>query len=205
MPTLNHQPVTTNSAPQVSSCAGPNTSSAGRPLVSVGRPLPSAGRPYQPIVNPIADDAVSAEAPPPAQPAAASTGNQEIIQGQHTTHPMTTRSRNNIFKTKAPSDDFVRYPLPKALLASIQSAAIEPTCFIKELGELGYFLGVEVLRTDAAQLPMQIKNLNKIIQPSNQDISNKIMLYPAITGVKSGRRSDHMQLSQEKNQDQESY
>ncbi|KAB5527332.1 hypothetical protein DKX38_021179 [Salix brachista] len=171
MPTLNHQPVTTNSAPQVSSCAGPNTSSAGRPLVSAGRPLvpagrplSSAGRPYQPIVNPIADDAVSAEAPPPAQPAAASTGNQEIIQGQHTTHPMTTRSRNNIFKTKAPSDDFV---------------------------------------SSATHANQESEQDNSAIKP--RDISNKIMLYPAITGDKSGRRSDHMQLSQEKNQDQESY
>uniref|UniRef100_A0A6N2KN83 Uncharacterized protein n=1 Tax=Salix viminalis TaxID=40686 RepID=A0A6N2KN83_SALVM len=42
MPTLNHQPVTTNSAPQVSSCAGPNTSSEGRLLVSAGQPLSSA-------------------------------------------------------------------------------------------------------------------------------------------------------------------
>ncbi|KAF9674091.1 hypothetical protein SADUNF_Sadunf10G0091700 [Salix dunnii] len=37
-----------------------------------------------------------------------------------------------------------------------------------------------------------------------RDISNKIMLYPAIPRDKSGRRLDHMQLSQEKNQDQES-
>ncbi|KAB5511847.1 hypothetical protein DKX38_028875 [Salix brachista] len=164
MPTLNHQPVTTNSAPQVSSCAGPNTSSTGRPLVSAGRPLSSAGRPYQPIVNPIADDAVSAEAPPSAQPAAASTGNQEIIQGQHSTHPMTTRSRNNIFKTKAPSDDFV---------------------------------------SSATHANQESEQDNSAIKP--RDISNKIMLYPAITGDKSGRRSYHMQLSQEKNQDQESY
>ncbi|KAF9674090.1 hypothetical protein SADUNF_Sadunf10G0091600 [Salix dunnii] len=37
-----------------------------------------------------------------------------------------------------------------------------------------------------------------------RDISNKIMLYPTIPRDKSGRRLDHMQLSQEKNQDQES-
>ena len=42
---------------------------------------------------------------------------------------MTTRSRNNIFKPKPNSDDFVRYPLPKALLASLQTSEIEPSCY----------------------------------------------------------------------------
>ncbi|KAB5519448.1 hypothetical protein DKX38_023767 [Salix brachista] len=134
MPTLNHQPVITNSAPQVSSCAGPNTSSA-------------VDHAYQPIVNSIADDVVSAETPPSTQPNAPSTGNQEITQGQPNTHPMTTRSRNNIFKTKAPSDDFV---------------------------------------SQATHANQESEQDNSAIKP--RDISNKIMLYPAITGDKSGRR-----------------
>ena len=42
---------------------------------------------------------------------------------------MTTRSRNNIFKPKHQSDDFVWYPLPRALLTSLSSTDIEPTCY----------------------------------------------------------------------------
>ena len=42
---------------------------------------------------------------------------------------MITRSRNNIFKPRANSDAFVRYPLPKALLTSLHSSDVEPTCY----------------------------------------------------------------------------
>uniref|UniRef100_A0A2N9FDU4 Reverse transcriptase Ty1/copia-type domain-containing protein n=1 Tax=Fagus sylvatica TaxID=28930 RepID=A0A2N9FDU4_FAGSY len=47
------------------------------------------------------------------------------------THPMTTRSQNQISKPKIPTDGTVRYPVPKALLAVTESSAIdaEPTCF----------------------------------------------------------------------------
>jgi hypothetical protein len=48
------------------------------------------------------------------------------------THPMLTRSKNNINKPKLPTDGTVRYPLPKALLAITNpiSSLPEPTCFI---------------------------------------------------------------------------
>jgi histone deacetylase 1/2 len=49
------------------------------------------------------------------------------MQGNTNTHVMTTRLRNNIFKPKANFDAFIRYPLPKALLASLHSSNVEPT------------------------------------------------------------------------------
>ena len=55
--------------------------------------------------------------------------NPPAQQNTGRTHGMTTRSRNNIFKPKHQSDDFVRYPLPKALLTSVASTDIEPTCY----------------------------------------------------------------------------
>ena len=47
------------------------------------------------------------------------------------THPMTTRSQNQINKPKIPTNGTVRYPVPKALLAVSKSSSIdaEPTCF----------------------------------------------------------------------------
>jgi hypothetical protein len=47
------------------------------------------------------------------------------------THPMTTRSQNQIRKPKIPTDGTVRYPVPKALLAVAESSTVdaEPTCF----------------------------------------------------------------------------
>jgi hypothetical protein len=33
-------------------------------------------------------------------------------------HPMTTRSKNNMHKPKLPSDSHIKYPIPKALLAT---------------------------------------------------------------------------------------
>jgi hypothetical protein len=47
------------------------------------------------------------------------------------THPMTTRSKNQIHKPHIPTDGTVRYPVPKALLAVAESSSIdaEPTYF----------------------------------------------------------------------------
>ncbi|KAF9678036.1 hypothetical protein SADUNF_Sadunf08G0170100 [Salix dunnii] len=69
---------------------------------------------------------------------------------------------------------------------------------VKEFGALSYFWGVEVLRTnDAQESDQEYSAINA------RDIRNEIMPYPAITREKSGRRSEYMQLSQEKNQDQD--
>uniref|UniRef100_A0A2N9GZ53 Reverse transcriptase Ty1/copia-type domain-containing protein n=1 Tax=Fagus sylvatica TaxID=28930 RepID=A0A2N9GZ53_FAGSY len=59
---------------------------------------------------------------PPLNPAAPSLPS---------THPMTTRSQNQIRKPKIPTDGTVRYPVPKALLAAAESSTVdaEPTCF----------------------------------------------------------------------------
>uniref|UniRef100_A0A2N9FI51 Reverse transcriptase Ty1/copia-type domain-containing protein n=1 Tax=Fagus sylvatica TaxID=28930 RepID=A0A2N9FI51_FAGSY len=47
------------------------------------------------------------------------------------THPMTTRSRNQIIKPKVHTDGTVRYPVSKALLAVAEGSPVdtEPTCF----------------------------------------------------------------------------
>jgi len=60
----------------------------------------------------------------PLQP----TLNPTVMQGNTSIYAMITISRNNIFKPKANSDAFVRYPLPKALLTSLLSSDVEPTC-----------------------------------------------------------------------------
>ena len=44
-------------------------------------------------------------------------------------HPMTTRSKNNIHKPKIPPNSHTRYPLPKALMATVKQIEMEPTCF----------------------------------------------------------------------------
>ena len=44
-------------------------------------------------------------------------------------HPMTTRSKNNIHKPRLPPDFHVKYPIPKALLTTIQTLETEPTCY----------------------------------------------------------------------------
>jgi histone deacetylase 1/2 len=44
-------------------------------------------------------------------------------------HPMTTRSKNNMHKPKLPSDSHIKYPIPKALLATFQTPETEPTCY----------------------------------------------------------------------------
>uniref|UniRef100_A0A2N9H9G4 Reverse transcriptase Ty1/copia-type domain-containing protein n=1 Tax=Fagus sylvatica TaxID=28930 RepID=A0A2N9H9G4_FAGSY len=50
---------------------------------------------------------------------------------QNPTHPMTTRSKNNITQPKHFTNGTVRYPIPKALLAEAHPdpGAVEPSCF----------------------------------------------------------------------------
>jgi histone deacetylase 1/2 len=45
------------------------------------------------------------------------------------THPMITRSKNNIHKPKILSDHHIRYPIPKALMTTLQPQNREPTCY----------------------------------------------------------------------------
>jgi len=44
-------------------------------------------------------------------------------------HSMTTCSKNNIHKPKLPSESHIRYPLPKALMATVTNNELEPTCY----------------------------------------------------------------------------
>jgi len=42
---------------------------------------------------------------------------------------MTTQSQNQIFKPTQFADGRIRYPTPPALMASLQSQEVEPTCY----------------------------------------------------------------------------
>uniref|UniRef100_A0A2N9F2C9 Reverse transcriptase Ty1/copia-type domain-containing protein n=1 Tax=Fagus sylvatica TaxID=28930 RepID=A0A2N9F2C9_FAGSY len=44
-------------------------------------------------------------------------------------HPMITRSQNNITKPRKPTDGTILYPIPRALLAAVDSSITEPTCY----------------------------------------------------------------------------
>jgi hypothetical protein len=44
-------------------------------------------------------------------------------------HGMTTQSQNQIFKPTQFADGRIRYPTPPALMASLQSQEVEPTCY----------------------------------------------------------------------------
>ncbi|KAA8518196.1 hypothetical protein F0562_015670 [Nyssa sinensis] len=52
-----------------------------------------------------------------------------VTQNSTKMHAIVTRSRSNIFKPKATYDDFVRYPLLKALLSFLDSVDVEPSCY----------------------------------------------------------------------------
>uniref|UniRef100_A0A2N9H307 Uncharacterized protein n=1 Tax=Fagus sylvatica TaxID=28930 RepID=A0A2N9H307_FAGSY len=69
----------------------------------------------------------SPEPPPPLALPPASTIPPHLLS----THPMLTRSKHNILKPKTPTDGTIRYPFPKALLATAShlSHSTEPTCF----------------------------------------------------------------------------
>ena len=105
---------TNDSVPLVSHSAGTNEELPVRHITSISSPDIVAAD--QPISSSLSET--------PLQ----STLNPIVMQGNTSTHAMTTRSRNNIFKPKANSDAFVRYPLPKALLTSLNSFDVEPTC-----------------------------------------------------------------------------
>jgi histone deacetylase 1/2 len=50
-------------------------------------------------------------------------------QPVHTSHSMITRSKNNIHKPKILSNHHIRYPIPKALMTTLQPQNREPTCY----------------------------------------------------------------------------
>jgi len=82
------------------------------------------------------------QAPPPTHSTATEPALSPIISPATTpvTHPdtlpvptnihsMVTRSKNNIHRPRQSSDDFIRYPLPKALTAALVPTATEPTSY----------------------------------------------------------------------------
>jgi hypothetical protein len=99
-------PLQTNPSPETSPYPSPNTATES--------PNPSSSIPSP----------TSEPAPPPLP-------SSTRIPPHTSTHPMLTRSRNNITKPNIPTDGTIRYPLPKALLATTNriSSIPEPTCF----------------------------------------------------------------------------
>jgi hypothetical protein len=109
---------------------GPNPSSPLQTDPSPGpSPHPSPNTPHESL-NPspsLPSLNYSPEPPPQSSALPSSTTNPPDTS----THPMLTRSKNNISKPKLPIDITVRYPLSKALLATTDpiSSLPEPTCF----------------------------------------------------------------------------
>uniref|UniRef100_A0A2N9F027 Reverse transcriptase Ty1/copia-type domain-containing protein n=1 Tax=Fagus sylvatica TaxID=28930 RepID=A0A2N9F027_FAGSY len=81
------------------------------PVLSTESVLPIHASPQRPSPQP-----VSASLPP-------SSANQIP------SHPMITRSQNNITKPRKPTDGTILYPIPRALLAAVDSSITEPTCY----------------------------------------------------------------------------
>ncbi|KAG6737373.1 hypothetical protein POTOM_058889 [Populus tomentosa] len=72
---------------------------------------------------------VSSHEPPPTDPPLPIPLPYASAPPMTNLHPMTTRSKNNIHKPKLPPDFLIKHPIPKALLAAIQTPETEPTCY----------------------------------------------------------------------------
>ncbi|KAA8522693.1 hypothetical protein F0562_009145 [Nyssa sinensis] len=86
-------------------------------------------------------------------------------------HPMTTRSKNNIHKPRKNSDDSVRHPLPRALLAE-HSPAKEPTCFT----EASKFIECKHARIEK-HLDLEHKGTVKTIKSEDGDVIDCVDIY----------------------------
>ena len=67
--------------------------------------------------------------PPTVSPATASVSHANPLPVPTNNHFMVTRSKNNICCPQQSSDDFIRYPLPKALTAALSPTTTEPTSY----------------------------------------------------------------------------
>lgn len=75
--------------------------------------------------SPARDTTLPQHADSPAPPPLPSPPRQQ----HQNIHSMITRSKNNIHKPILASDSHIRYPIPKALMATIQPQEKEPTCY----------------------------------------------------------------------------
>jgi hypothetical protein len=125
--------VNSSTPPTRSATTGPaNTSSPFQDRTPLSSPLQHLNPNTQPgpsstleithLPSPSSPDILTPASPLPTEP---------IPNLSLSTHPMTTRSKNNIVQPKIPTDGTVRYPLPKALLAASTTKPDlqEPTCF----------------------------------------------------------------------------
>uniref|UniRef100_A0A2N9GL63 Reverse transcriptase Ty1/copia-type domain-containing protein n=1 Tax=Fagus sylvatica TaxID=28930 RepID=A0A2N9GL63_FAGSY len=84
-----------------------------------------------PILSPTLAPASSTDAETQLSATRPSPPSPTQTHHQNPTHPMTTRSKNQITQPKHFTDGTVRYPIPKALLAEAhpEPDTVEPTCF----------------------------------------------------------------------------
>jgi hypothetical protein len=67
--------------------------------------------------------------PPTVSPATTPVSPANHLPVPPNNHSMVIRSKNNIHRPRQSSDDFIRYPLPKALTAALGPTAIEPASY----------------------------------------------------------------------------
>ena len=117
---LAHSPISTSPIPSLTL---PTHFTIPSPILQ--NPTQSAPDTLHPSpVNPISSSL--------ANTSSASSISEPTIQPQPTvqpTHPMTTRSKNNISKPKNHTNGTIRYPIPTALLAKHDFSDSEPTCY----------------------------------------------------------------------------
>jgi hypothetical protein len=110
--------------PRIEPISEPNTQTYTEPTPAT-YPNPSPISLSNPTSN------ISPETSPPPETSQPPETVSAANNSHSSSHPMITRSKNNITKPKPPLPGMIRYPLPKALLAIAQSSTseFEPTCF----------------------------------------------------------------------------
>ena len=66
---------------------------------------------------------------PTVSPATTPVPNIDTLPVPTNIHSMVTRSKNNIHRPRQSSDDFIRYPLPKALTIALVPTTTKPTSY----------------------------------------------------------------------------
>ena len=125
-----HSPISTSSIPSLTL---PTHFTIPSPILQ----NPTQSAPIQdtlhpPPVNPISSSIADTSSASSIREPTIQLQSAPTIQPQPTvqpTHPMPTRSKNNISKPKHHTDGTIRYPSPTALLAEHDFSDSEPTCY----------------------------------------------------------------------------
>ena len=125
-----HSPISTSSIPSLTL---PTHFTIPSPILQ----NPTQSAPIQdtlhpPPVNPISSSIADTSSASSIREPTIQLQSAPTIQPQPTvqpTHPMTTRSKNNISKPKHHTNGTIRYPSPTALLAEHDFNDSEPTCY----------------------------------------------------------------------------